>query len=183
MRKKLLIIILIGILLVSVLIAVKAVVYQINPLRCWMCGRCTLHCPTGAIKFNENTGFLYIDTSLCNGCGVCVSYCPYGAIYQTTANSDDNLLVPKLQMQCFPNPMHSDISIKIILPDKKQPAILQIANAKGQIVYNASIDKSGSTLSWKGLDINGKKLPSGVYFATLRYDKTKTTQKITLVRK
>ena len=49
---------------------------------CIRCGTCLKVCPTGAIKFDENT--FTIDLKKCIFCGNCAFYCPVKAISMTS---------------------------------------------------------------------------------------------------
>ena len=53
-------------------------VYQINYLRCILCGMCQRVCPAGAITKHEATGLVTVDDSKCIGCQYCIYACPYG---------------------------------------------------------------------------------------------------------
>ena len=44
---------------------------------------CIEHCPTGAIRVDNNR-IVIIDKTKCNGCGICIQECPYEAIFKDT---------------------------------------------------------------------------------------------------
>jgi carbon-monoxide dehydrogenase iron sulfur subunit len=50
------------------------------PLVCIQCGLCIDSCPKGALKRNDMTDAITVDTDLCGGCGTCVAVCPYGVL-------------------------------------------------------------------------------------------------------
>ena len=41
---------------------------------------CVAACPRDALKQDEETGTIIIDTDKCNGCGWCIEACDYGAM-------------------------------------------------------------------------------------------------------
>jgi flagellar hook assembly protein FlgD len=110
-----------------------------------------------------------------------VQYCPYGAIYSVTGNAEDSQPVPKLSLNCYPNPMTSFTKIKIELPKGISTALLKVSNSKGQIVYQNQVNSRLAEIQWQGKDIHGKRLPAGIYFVTLFCGKAKVTHKLTLV--
>lgn len=167
----------------SLLLALRPVIYQINPNHCFLCGHCIMHCPTGAIQFDGHTGMLFIDSDLCNGCGACVPYCPYGAIYQVTGDGDDTVPVPKLTLQCHPNPFNTTTDFTIKLPSEKEQADLSIFNSKGKLVYRTSLQGTDLSLRWFGTNSQGRKLPAGIYLAKVTCGNQHITKKITLVSK
>jgi NAD-dependent dihydropyrimidine dehydrogenase PreA subunit len=181
MRKRLLSL-LIVLAIISLLVAIRTVYYQINPNQCWNCGRCTWHCPTDAIQFSPDLGHFYIIPELCNGCGVCEQYCPYGAIYLVTGNTDDTDHTLGLNLKCYPNPASDFTDMTITLPSKSKQAELAVFDLKGRLVFQKKIGKTSTTLRWQGLNERGQKLPSGVYLAHLTCDKTQITKKLTLER-
>jgi anaerobic carbon-monoxide dehydrogenase iron sulfur subunit len=52
------------------------------PMICQQCENapCESICPVGAIKRDEDDGFLGVDYNICIGCRSCVSACPFGAM-------------------------------------------------------------------------------------------------------
>jgi Fe-S-cluster-containing hydrogenase component 2 len=57
------------------------------PMVCQQCENapCESVCPTGAIKRDEDDGYLAVDYNICIGCRSCVNVCPFGAMnYNTT---------------------------------------------------------------------------------------------------
>ncbi len=51
----------------------------VNPKRCSGCCICVESCPYGARVFDDELGFVKVESFICQGCGVCVSICPNGA--------------------------------------------------------------------------------------------------------
>jgi hypothetical protein len=78
---------------------------------------------------------------------------------------------PKLE--CFPNPFNSQTAIRFSLPAKTE-ATLKIYDVSGKCLKHFATLPSGSQSAsncfiWDGKDNSGRKLSSGIYFATLSY--------------
>ena len=56
--------------------ATEQILYHSN--LCVNCGRCLSHCPTGAIHYEPEYGYV-TDQRLCDRCGACVEICSYQA--------------------------------------------------------------------------------------------------------
>ena len=61
----------------------------------------------------------------------------------------------------YPNPFNSETTFSFVIPD--EPAVLEIMNVQGQMVYSEKIPLGKASIKW---DANG--LPEGIYFARLR---------------
>ncbi|MCK5692538.1 MAG: endonuclease/exonuclease/phosphatase family protein [Bacteroidales bacterium] len=61
----------------------------------------------------------------------------------------------------YPNPFNSETTFSFVIPD--EPAVLEIVNVQGQMVYSEKIPLGKTSIIW---DANG--LPEGIYFARLR---------------
>lgn len=46
-----------------------------KPVVCNLCGECVKVCPTGALYFSEQKGYLQFDESKCDECELCVNFC------------------------------------------------------------------------------------------------------------
>ncbi len=65
--------------------AVDPMVAEVDPSRCWACGRCVEVCEFNAASIQEGAGLggqpsSVINEALCKGCGTCVARCPVQAI-------------------------------------------------------------------------------------------------------
>jgi heterodisulfide reductase subunit A len=65
--------------------AIDPVVAEVDPSRCWACGRCVEVCEFNAPSIQEGAGLggeaaSVINEALCKGCGTCVARCPVQAI-------------------------------------------------------------------------------------------------------
>lgn len=84
-------------------------------------------------------------------------------------DEEDDLAVNKI-LGCHPNPFVASTRINYSI---KKPGMVQleIFNLQGQIVRTLSqknITKGINNLSWNGEDINGHKLPSGIYLIKMK---------------
>ena len=57
------------------------------PMVCLQCdsAACMAVCPTGAIKWNAESGALEVNRDKCVGCNMCVAACPFGNMHKDTA--------------------------------------------------------------------------------------------------
>ena len=81
--KKLVLVILIGLLGVIIFLGCEKISdleYNIDCSSCNSCGKCVQICPVDAIDFGEE-GKAIIDQTKCNQCGQCIIVCPKDAIY------------------------------------------------------------------------------------------------------
>ena len=65
--------------------AVDPMVAEVDPSRCWACGRCVEVCEFNAPSIQDGAGLggqpaSVINEALCKGCGTCVALCPVQAI-------------------------------------------------------------------------------------------------------
>jgi heterodisulfide reductase subunit A len=65
--------------------AIDPVVAEVDPGRCWACGRCVDVCEFNAPSIQEGAGLgglpaSVINEALCKGCGTCAARCPVQAI-------------------------------------------------------------------------------------------------------
>jgi len=115
-------------------------------------------------------------------------------IYYKKYTSDKNseLRVQNL-IQCYPNPFNSFTVIRYSLPSMNDERItnnasLKIYDASGRLVRTFRVyprqhpRSSVYSVSWDGRDEKGKSVPSGVYFAMIRFDSKSFAKKICLIR-
>ncbi len=86
--------------------------------------------------------------------------------------------------QNYPNPFNpsTEINFKV---QKITNVEISIYNLNGQLVCNLVNEEKNIgiyTVTWNGLDSNGKAVPSGVYFYTMKADNYHTSKKMTLIR-
>ncbi|MEZ5148341.1 MAG: FlgD immunoglobulin-like domain containing protein [Bacteroidales bacterium] len=77
-------------------------------------------------------------------------------------------------VMCFPNPFtdHTTFSFSHTKPGAKLNVVMEIYNGFGKFVlsYETTLYSSGTKmdfLDWNGRDINGNKIPKGIYIYTL----------------
>jgi hypothetical protein len=73
----------------------------------------------------------------------------------------DDSYAASMHFTNYPNPFNSETTFSFVIPD--EPAVLEIVNVQGQMVYSEKIPLGNTSIKW---DANG--LPEGIYFARLR---------------
>ncbi len=98
-------------------------------------------------------------------------------------------LVYKFFFECEPNPFRKFATFKFGVPGvkdgKKSFVELRIYNVAGQLVarpISRYYSPGVYTIQWKGKNLHGFTLPSGVYFARIKIGKESTTQKIVKIK-
>jgi parallel beta-helix repeat protein len=118
----------------------------------------------------DNNGLDVIDRG-------CYEYNP------AQGNDDDILPIPdRLKVVVYPNPFNPMINISFVLNENGN-ARVNIYNLKGQLVQTLAEGKFNAgmhNLSWDGTDIKNKRVSSGIYFCSVRYDKQTILKKMVL---
>jgi len=86
--------------------------------------------------------------------------------------------------QNYPNPFNPSTSISFVLA-KDMSARLDIYNVRGQKVStlcNSELTKGKHTLQWNGVDAQGRKVASGIYFSRLQTPEGSFTSKMMLMK-
>lgn len=114
-----------------------------------------------------------------------VMYMAIDITMPVTAN-DDPVNTPAVVSleQNYPNPFKNCTTIKYSLA-KDSDVKLDIYNAKGQLVKNLAQGKAKAgvnTLTWNGVDTNGKKVSTGLYFYKLQSEGQTLTKKLLLIK-
>ncbi len=86
------------------------------------------------------------------------------------------------EILAFPNPVRSDYDGPITIKGLVAGSIVKIADIAGNIVYEAK--STGGQLVWDGLNLNGKRVATGVYvvFASTEIGEQKSTTKILFIK-
>ena len=90
----------------------------------------------------------------------------------------------RLASQAYPNPFSSEVAIAYELPWTTSVTVT-IYDASGRLIRTLvdEVKQAGYyTVSWRGDDVHGTRLPTGVYFASIVSEKSKSTSKLLLVR-
>jgi hypothetical protein len=130
-----------------------------NPLQPVMIQR--FSSPYPAVKLAVGQDKLFVSNGV-NGIDV------YDLSSQT-ANADHVSDLPENQIKAYPNPFSHQVKLSFYI-DKAQPVNLQIYNVKGQLVRALPPQngkKGENTLSWDGLNDQGKPCSGGIYIARL----------------
>ena len=86
--------------------------------------------------------------------------------------------------QNYPNPFNPQTNLSFDLP-KAQNVSLDVYNILGQqvaTITSGSHEAGSYTYTWNGTDNQGKDVPSGIYFYSLRTDEFSKTNKMMLIR-
>ena len=134
-----------------------------------------------AVSNGSNTTYLiWQDT---RSSGKTDIYNIYAQKFEFVAASE-NEIEPQdfLRMNNFPNPFRNSTLISFsVSPDLLNNSKLEIYNIKGQNIR--SIIPESNEITWNGIDKNGHRVSSGIYFYKLDLDKFETKpQKMILMR-
>lgn len=106
------------------------------------------------------------------------------AVRNYFTGNDDNVLPALSGLRVYPNPFNPETRIAFNL-GKKDAVRVDIYNIKGQHVttlHNGILNSGKQTLTWKGMDANGKHVGSGIYFAKVTSGKKSQTTKMMLMK-
>ncbi len=95
-------------------------------------------------------------------------------------------ITPRLALlyQNYPNPFNPSTSIEFYLP-KRERASLKIYDVSGRLVrtiIDDSIEQGDHRYSWDGVNNEGRRVSSGVYFYMLRSESIELSRKAVLLR-
>jgi len=76
----------------------------------------------------------------------------------------------------YPNPFRSSTKVDIEVK-AGETANFTVYNMLGQAVYTRNVHEGQTTLEWNGLDKNGRRCGSGIYFYKLSSPSTSQTKK------
>ncbi len=111
----------------------------------------------------------------------------YGySIDNTASMSDNDLMIPKkiLLHQNYPNPFNPITKIIYDLP-KSSKVVLEVKDVKGghvKTLINDYVQKGSQYVYWDAKNKNGEKIPSGVYFYTLKTEEYFQTKKMIFLK-
>ncbi len=122
-----------------------------------------------SIAINGKTGEVFFGTD----CGLC-SY--------ISDASDPNEEMDKNNVYAYPNPVKPDYNGNITVLGLSYNSDVKIITANGTLVAEGR--SNGGTFTWNGLDMNGKRVASGIYMVvTAKEDGSKgTVCKIAVIR-
>jgi hypothetical protein len=75
----------------------------------------------------------------------------------------------EVSLACTPNPFRGSTTIRYYIPEQVDYADITIYNVTGQRIRTIPISDNASYqhISWQGIDMNGSRVPAGVYFVHL----------------
>lgn len=170
------------VLLLSIVITLFAV-YQINPVRCNNCGRCSNACDEDAIYYDTNLHKYQIDPDLCEDCGDCADVCNRNAISQVAVSNElDEVNPVTLSVRVFPNPTATKAVFKLISQEKTTNQKLEIFNIKGQKITTLQFNEKTNAVGWDLTDNSGKRVPSGNYLYKYTTADTEISKLLTVLK-
>jgi hypothetical protein len=107
---------------------------------------------------------------------------PYG---EPQVGIDDNLFsIYKYRLNNFPNPFNPETTINYSLKENTKVS-LNIYNIKGQLVkvlVNDFQDAGEHSVIWNGIDSNGNRVGSGIYFYKFKAGDFQKIRKMVLIK-
>jgi hypothetical protein len=107
-----------------------------------------------------------------------------GALIPTANDGAVNPVVVSELSANYPNPFNPETTISFNLKTSEY-ATLSIYNQRGQLVgtlVNETLTPGEHSIIWKGKDLNGKSVASGVYFYKLKAGSYTKTRKMILMK-
>ena len=106
-----------------------------------------------------------------------------GANESSLNNFESKVRMKSSKIMIYPNPFNSFVIIKYILK-KQDKLLLTIHDVTGKQVkiLSNTIETAGvKSIKWDSKDRNGKRVPSGLYFVSLRVNNQKEIEKLLLI--
>ena len=106
-----------------------------------------------------------------------------GANASSLNNFESKVRMKSSKIMIYPNPFNSFVIIKYILK-KQDKLVLTIHDVTGKQVkiLSNTIETAGvKSIKWDSKDRNGKRVPSGLYFVSLRVNNQKEIEKLLLI--
>ena len=96
---------------------------------------------------------------------------------------DNVISITHQTLNCYPNPFNPEITISFNLLKYTKNSQINIYNSKGQRVKQYEASQYDSSIIWNGIDENGRRVSSGIYFVTMNSNsKTLAFKKITMIK-
>jgi hypothetical protein len=103
----------------------------------------------------------------------------------TSVNHETDIVPEKIILyQNYPNPFNPVTKIKFEI-NQQQRVNLEIFDVTGKLIrklIDNTLYAGSHELFWDGKDVKGQKVPSGIYFYTLKSGSEISTKKMTLLR-
>lgn len=103
-----------------------------------------------------------------------------GICIDPTSVDQVSSLAPSLS-KVWPNPTASRSTVSLRVPLQRRSEV-EILDLRGRVVRAFHVDAGQSRIDWDGLDQNGSRVPSGVYFLRIDDGSSDQVRRITLVR-
>jgi len=128
----------------------------------------------GSGVYEINRSNQLVSTKISDVNGRFIHFAPGGGV-----SVDDPQQLP--QIKNFPNPMKGSTTISFA---NMQVAgkVVQIYNAKGQLVNELPVSGSQHSVEWNGNDFDGSTVPNGIYLYTIETNDDVISNKLLLLR-
>ena len=106
-----------------------------------------------------------------------------GANESSLNNFESKVREKRIKIMIYPNPFNSSVTIQYFLK-KEEKLLLTLYDVKGKQVkiLSNTIETAGvKSIKWDSKDRNGKRVPSGLYFVSLRVNNQKEIEKLLLI--
>lgn len=100
----------------------------------------------------------------------------------TGLSESGSINLPQVSLEIKPNIIDRLLQMNLSIP-KKSAARLQIIEQTGRVIKNFRIsgsDNRTQTIIWEPINDDGKRLPAGIYFASLESNKERIIRKFTI---
>ncbi|MFH1842402.1 MAG: S8 family serine peptidase, partial [bacterium] len=108
----------------------------------------------------------------------------YGAIATGLSDVAETPRHPELEMSAYPNPFNPTTNIRCRLPAAEE-ATLRIFTVDGRQVWSRRFEVAAPgwrEMAWNGVDGDGRRVASGVYFAFVRQGERYAVVRVTMVK-
>ena len=106
------------------------------------------------------------------------------SVHNHYVSNADLVAPPRIELTAYPNPFNPNVNIAFTLPQMEDCSV-SIYNLRGQKVntlHSGTLGAGLHTLTWNGVDRNGRSVASGVYFARVKTPKQNKSIKIMLMK-
>ena len=144
-----------------------------------------------AIGDFDNDG--YDDTAIAapatggNYRGYVYVYAGDASLYDTTVSNSDNVVptIGSIEFKAYPNPFNPSVKFSVKTDKSYDKLEIEIYNVKGQLVNTLKAGKAqrNQSVTWDGVDSEGKKVSSGIYLCKLTSgNATLSSIKVSLIK-
>lgn len=100
----------------------------------------------------------------------------------TTDSDEEEITVPAVYINNYPNPFNPQTTIAYKLPEDVTNLQLTIYNTKGQAVREFNLNQNQGNITWNGDTKSGTPAASGLYFAIIKADNVSISKKMLMMK-